>query len=69
MSTSTIMHHPAPYAVSTLAVAAVVAATVVLTMSGDPGTSGLPSDQPQQGTSQPHVWHPTTAGGHVMVGE
>lgn len=47
MSTSTIMHHPAPYAVSTLAVAAVVAATVVLTMSGDPGTSGLPSDQPQ----------------------
>jgi hypothetical protein len=69
MTTSSIMQHPAPYAASTLAVAAVVAAAAVLTWWGDPGTTDHPSEGNLPGTSQPLVWHPTTAGGRVMEGE
>jgi FlaG/FlaF family flagellin (archaellin) len=70
MSTSSIMHRPTSYAASAAVVALVAAGAVVVTLSGSPSTSVDPSVQDHPDTSHHHsVWHPTTSGGRVQLGE
>ena len=69
MSTSSTMHRPTPYAATAAVVAAVAAGAVAMSLSGSPSTSPDPSVQNHPDSTHHFVWHPTTAGGRVMIGE
>jgi hypothetical protein len=67
MSTS-ITHHPAPYAVVVALFAAIAAVAVVLSLAGSPDSTIVPTGT-NVPTSHHGVWHPTTTGGRVMLGQ
>ena len=80
MSTSSIMHHPTPYAATAAAVAALAAVAVAaavefgsLSLSGSdqPTLIKAPSygAYPPGGQHPGYHFHPTTAGGRTMIGE
>jgi hypothetical protein len=67
MSTHSITHGPVPFVAAAAAIAAIAASTVV---SHDSAGSEAPAKHPQTSiNAHPHhKWHPTTSGGHTMIG-
>ena len=72
MTTSSIHHRPTPFIAAAAAVAAIAAGTVALSLSQDADQPSAPGQQPltsvQQNLPPSHHFHPTTSGGHVMLG-
>jgi hypothetical protein len=73
MSTTLISHRPAPFIAAAVAVAAIAAGSVALSVSQSTHDPSAPGDQSQTSvghdTTRAHHFHPTTSGGLVMVGE
>lgn len=67
MSTS-ITHHPVPFAVTGAVAAGVAAVAVVLSLAGSPSANVAPNDT-SPAVTHSHHWRPTTAGGQVQLGE
>jgi hypothetical protein len=71
MTTSSIHHRPAPFIAAAAAVAALAAGTVALSLAADsdqPGAPRQPLTSVQQDLPTGHHFHPTSSGGHVMLG-
>ena len=72
MSMLSINHRPAPFIAAAAAVAAITAGTLAMSVSHHPSQPSAPGQQSQtsvrQDTLRAHDFHPTTSGGHVMLG-
>jgi streptogramin lyase len=71
MSTSTITHHPAPFAAAAAAVVAVALAVVGVSIAHDSGSAVAPTD-PVQVVAAPHHgghFEYSSSGGKVMIGQ
>ena len=72
MSTSTLIHHPAPMAAAAAAVAAASLVVVGLTIADHAGGSVSPDDPVQQVVAPQHGsrhFEYSSSGGKVMIGE
>ena len=72
MTTLSIHQRPTPFIAAAAAVAALAAGALVFSVSDDSGHPSAPAENPpvsvQKDTPQTHHGHPTTGGGHVMLG-
>jgi hypothetical protein len=71
MSTTSITHRPTSFAAAAVAVLALAAGGVALSVAQGSDDPGAPADHSPQTQSQPnthHHFHPTTSGGRVMTG-
>jgi hypothetical protein len=72
MSTASITHRPLPMATAAAAVVAAIAVGSVLvahdSTGSEPQQSGTQHTQLFPDPPAGFVWHPTTSGGHVMIG-
>jgi hypothetical protein len=73
MTTLSIHQRPAPVIAAAVACAALAVGAVAVSLVDRPGHPGAPGGQTQisshQNAPKAHTWHPTTSGGHVMLGE
>ncbi len=71
MSTTSITHRPSSWITAAVAVVALAAGGVALSVSQGSDNPGAPADHSPQTQIQPdthHHFHSTTSGGHVMTG-
>ena len=72
MTTLSIHQRPTPFIAAAAAVAALAAGALVFTVSDGSGQPSAPGDQAkvsiQKDAPRTHHAHPTTGGGHVMLG-
>ena len=73
MTTLPTTHRPTTILAAAAVAAAIGAGALAVSLSQSSGQPGAPSDQPrisvQQTTPPAHHFHPTTSGGHVLIGE
>jgi hypothetical protein len=73
MSTTSITHRPTSFVAAGVAVLAIAAGAVALSVSDDPGKSTAPAGHISQTSVQPSHPHGhfryTTSGGRVMTGQ
>jgi hypothetical protein len=71
MSTTSITHRPTSFVTAAAAVLALAAGGVALSASHQSSnpTEQSPHTQVQPTTPNAHHFHPTTSGGHVMLGQ
>jgi hypothetical protein len=74
MSTTSITHRPTSFVTAAAVVLAVAAGGVALAVSQQSDNPTAPAQhssqtQVQPDQSKPHHFHPTTSGGHVMLGQ
>jgi hypothetical protein len=71
MTTLSIHHRPAPFIAAAAAVAAIAAGSMAVAVSHDAARPSAPAQRSHtsvpQDTTTDH-FHPTTSGGHVMLG-
>ena len=73
MSTTSITHRPAPFIAAAAAVVAIAAGSVALSVSLHSSDPTAPAERSHTSvrtdTPRAHHFHPTTSGGHVMLGQ
>jgi hypothetical protein len=73
MTTTTLNHRPAPFIAAAAAVVALAAGGLAFAVSHDSSQPSAPEQGSQTSVQhqapRAHHFHPTTSGGHVMIGQ